>query len=251
MSDDTLNNEVVVEQPIIEQPEQEEVQAIQPEPATPQPPKREESENKENIRLLRKRAEQAERIERERDDALRRLKEFEAQKEMASQAPEDDELTIGPDDLAEGKHLSKVTKKIKKLEEQLLAQQQQSATMSTEALLKAKYADFDAVVSKENIEALRENYPEIAETIGASQNIYSKAVSAYTMIKKLGIHVEDLYTADKAIAQKNAAKPKPLASVSPQQGDSPLSRANAFANGLTEELKVQLRKEMEDARRAY
>ncbi len=51
--------------------------------------------------------------------------------------------------------------------------------------------------------------------------------------------------------QKNASKPKPLASVNPQQGDSPLSRANAFANGLTEELKDQLRKEMSESRRGY
>jgi hypothetical protein len=56
--------------------------------------------------------------------------------------------------------------------------------------------------------------------------------------------------ADKLRAQKNAAKPKPLASVNPQQGDSPLSKANAFANGLTDDLKKQLRKEMEDARRS-
>ena len=37
--------------------------------------------------------------------------------------------------------------------------------------------------------------------------------------------------------------------MSPQQGDSPLSRANAFANGLTPELRVQLIKEMEEARK--
>ena len=59
----------------------------------------------------------------------------------------------------------------------------------------------------------------------------------------------DNYKTDRELAQKNASKPKPLASVSPQQGDSPLSRANAFANGLTNELKAQLRKEMEEARK--
>lgn len=36
--------------------------------------------------------------------------------------------------------------------------------------------------------------------------------------------------------------------LSPQQGDSPLSKANAFANGLTEDLKKQLQKEMFEAR---
>jgi hypothetical protein len=47
------------------------------------------------------------------------------------------------------------------------------------------------------------------------------------------------------IAHKNASKPKPLASVSPQQADSPLSKANAFANmPLSKEVKNQLHKEM-------
>ena len=64
----------------------------------------------------------------------------------------------------------------------------------------------------------------------------------------MGIYREDNYSKDRDKAQSNASKPKPLASVSPQQGDSPLSRANAFANGLTDELKSQLRKEMEQAR---
>ena len=193
--------------------------------------------------------EKSDRIERERDEALRRLNEIETQKKQAQTPDDDDEISIGPDDLAEGKHLSKVSRKIKKLEEQIRAQQQQSVAVSVETRIKSAYPDFDKVVSKENIDLLKESYPEIAQSISESQDIYSKAVSAYTLIKKLGIHVEDLYTADKAIAQRNATKPKPLASVAPQQGDSPLSRANAFANGLTEELKVQLRKEMEEARR--
>ena len=66
--------------------------------------------------------EKAERAERERDDALRILREVEYSRRN-QQAPliaeDDDSFTIGPDDLAEGKHLSKVQKKIQKLEQQL------------------------------------------------------------------------------------------------------------------------------------
>jgi hypothetical protein len=41
-----------------------------------------------------------------------------------------------------------------------------------------------------------------------------------------------------------------MASISPQQGDSPLTKANAFANGeLTPELKAQLWKETNQYRR--
>ena len=249
MIDDTLNNEVVVEQIVVEQPEvEQQVEAASNEQTTPTPEQVQEKEvsTAKNMRALR---EKSERIERERDAALRQLKEIEAQKTMAQAPVEDDEINIGPDDLAEGKHLSKVSRKIKKLEEQIKGYQQQTTAVSIEAKLKSAYPDFDTVVSKDNIDTLKDSYPEIAQSLSESQDMYSKAVSAYTLIKKLGIHVEDLYSADRAMAQKNATKPKPLASVAPQQGDSPLSRANAFANGLTEELKVQLRKEMEESRK--
>ena len=55
---------------------------------------------------------------------------------------------------------------------------------------------------------------------------------------------------DREQAQRNMAKPRPLASVAASQGnDSPLQRANAFANGLTEELRSQLHREMVESMR--
>jgi hypothetical protein len=71
---------------------------------------------------------------------------------------------------------------------------------------------------------------------------------AYKMIKLLNIHRDTSYDADKLKAQQNLAKPKSLSSIAPQKSESPLSHANAFANGLTPELKDQLVKEMFAAR---
>ena len=119
----------------------------------------------------------------------------------------------------------------------------------TEIRLKTQYPDFDKVVNTETIASLRDLYPDIAATLHTSSNLLSKGSSAYTLIKKLGIYREDTYQNDKAQAVNNVTKPRPLASVSPQQGESPLARANAFANGLTDELKEQLRKEMYESRR--
>lgn len=203
----------------------------------------EETPQAKNFRALR---EKAARIERERDEAMHRLQELEASK--ATQE-EDYSINLGDDDLAEGKHLSKMQKQIKKLEAKFKATEQQSVNAMAEARLKMQYPDFDVIVSKENVESLRLMYPELAHTLNTSTDLYSTAVSAYTMIKKLGINQEDNYAQDRERAQRNAAKPRPLASVSPQQGDSPLSHANAFANGLTDELKAKLFKEMMDSRR--
>lgn len=206
-------------------------------------------DSKESFREVRERALRA---EREKEQLMRFITERLPQHQQPQQAApatqeENLEFSIAPDELAEGKHLAKLNKKIERLENQIKQGNQQSAAMSTEARLKAQYPDFEKVVSQSNIESLSEMYPEIAKTIGESSDLYNKAVSAYTMIKKFGIHAEDTYVQEKARVQANAVKPRPLASLSPQQGESPLSKANAFANGLTPELQKQLWKETKEA----
>lgn len=238
------------EQPIQETKQQEVQQEQQQEENLQQETqvveeKKVESNKEQNLRILRERAEK---LERERDEALKYIQNLQKPQQQAQpEQEESEELNINENDLVEGKHLAKFAKKYKKLEQQLKQYQQQTSATVTETKLKAQFPDFDKVVSPENIELLKAGYPEIAQTLNSSSDLYNKAVSAYTMIKKLGI-VSELQT-EKEIIQKNMSKPKPLASISPQQGDTALSRANAFANGLTDDLKAQLRKEMEDARK--
>lgn len=220
-----------------------------------QEPVRQERPQDRNWRELRERADRSERLEREAERLYRENEALRAAKYQQPQQQEDDEVNLAPDDIAEGKHLNKVGKKvdreIRKLQEELNQYKQQTAAAVMEAKVKSKYPDFDSVVSDENIARLRENHPELAQTLSASTDLYSTAVSAYTLIKRLGIYQERGYDHEKAIAQKNAAKPRPLASVSPQQGETPLTRANAFAHGLTTDLKEQLWKEMQAAKKAY
>lgn len=192
-----------------------------------------------NMAALRQKAEQA---ERERDEALKRLQERDQETE---------EVTLGEDDIAEGKHLKKLQKnyhkEIRQLKDELNSYRKQSVEVATEAKLKATYTDFDSVVTADHLTTLKESYPELDATIRSAPDLYSQAVTAYTMIKKLGIAADTQYAGDREKAQTNAYKPRPATSISPQQGDNPLTRANAFADGLTDQLKEQLRKEMYSA----
>jgi hypothetical protein len=164
--------------------------------------------------------------------------------------PADDDFHIGPDELAEGKHLNKVVQEMKRLRGELNEYKKKSSAETTEARIKAEYPDFEKVVSRENIEHLNTHYPELAYTLGATEDLYKTARAAYTLIRKLGISPEvNTYDMDKETAQRNSSKPRPLASVSPHQGDSALSRANAFANGFTDDVKEALRKEMFESMR--
>lgn len=235
--------------------EQEVEQTIQDVPATPEGAEesatphptasdsQQESPQAVNLRNLR---ELKERAERERDDLLRKLSTIEAQSKKEEPPPPED-FTVAPDDLVEGKHLTRYDRKIKELEGQLKSYQEQSTANSVEAKLLSQYPDFEKVVTEENVRLFSTAHPELAKTINSSSDLYNKAVSAYTMIKKLGIKPQNTYDAERAKVHENATKPRSLASVSSQEGDSPLTKANAFADGLTEDLKKRLYKEMVDA----
>jgi hypothetical protein len=228
-----LNQETPEEQSLEgqEQPQEEHSPAEQSK-AKPTP--------QESWKQLRERAERAERAERELE---RRLQEVEQrQKELAK--PKEPDYEYGDDDLIEGKHLKKEREAIKK---ELTSYQQRLEEMTTETRLKTNYPDFETVVSQDGIEKLRKLYPSIAASINSNPNLYEKAEAAYAAIKQLGLYENKEFEKDKQKAQANMAKPRALGSISPQQGETPLQKANMFADGLTPDLERKLRKEVEEA----
>jgi len=256
MEQEQKSNDLVLEETIDTAAQQGAENSEVQEEKAPQAPEAEaaptQAEETQAIRFktLRRAREQA---ELERDELKRKLERLEAARTQPAQPKQEEseeDFAIGPDDFVEGKHLSSVDKKIKRLEKQLAQQQQQNYASSVETQLKMQYRDFDDVVNKENLEVLSAAYPEIAKTLGSSNDLYNKAVTAYTMIKQFGISEKTDYEKPKGRVQQNVAKPRPVASVNAQAtSDSPLSQANAFAQGLTPELKRQLYKEMIEAKK--
>ena len=163
---------------------------------------------------------------------------------------DDFDFEVADDALLEGKDAKKLVQELKKVKQQLKQFGSRSQETAIEAKIKATYPDFDSVVSVENVQRLNQEYPEIAKTLRDTPDLYNKASAAYAIMKKFGIYKDMSYEEDKMKAIKNAQKPRPIASVSPQQGDSPLSKANAFANGLNKDLQKQLLAEMQAARKA-
>ena len=199
----------------------------------------EETSAARNFRNLR---EKAERLERERDDAVRYAQSLQAQKHNTT----NDDIDLADDDLVERKHVDKIMQSYKD------GRLNQYETAYQEQLVLNQCKDFHQVVTQDAVDKLMLEEPEIAAALSAQPDIRSKAIATYNIIKKLGYNESKApYSQDIERAQRNATKPRPLASVNPQQGDSPLSKANAFANGLTPELQEQLRKEMNSARRGY
>jgi hypothetical protein len=152
-------------------------------------------------------------------------------------------VNIGDDDLVEGKHYKELGKKLAGVEEQMINYQNQLL----ETRIRSNFPDYETVVNLETIERLQREHPEISQALGSTTDKYAQAATAYKMIKSLGMYEDTTYKADKERTQDNLNKPRPLTSMSAQMGESPLSKANIFANGLTPELAAQLRKEMAQA----
>ena len=219
-----------------------------------------QQENFKEVRMAKERA------ERERDALMSQMLDMQSKLQSNQQNNQQVKQPIveerewfddlDPESLVEGKQLQKVAQDFKAMKKQLQQQQAQSQQLATEAKIRSQYPDFDQVFNSGTITSLNEMYPDVANALRVMPDDYNKATAAYTMIKNLGIYKgnevkKPAYESDVLKAKVNASKPRPLTSVNPQQGDSPLSKANAFANGLTKELKEQMLKEMNDARKGH
>lgn len=191
----------------------------------------EKKEDHPNFKALKDKADrERDRAERERDRADRLEAEMRKYTQQTQQPqPEPEEQYLNEDELATGKHISKVEKKYKReinlMREELAQTKQQIA----DNVLRANYPDINKVITADNIRTLADQEPELAMGLDHINDYTAKVQATYKMIKKLGIYAEDNYEKDREKVQKNVAKPRTLSSISPQQGDSPLARANVFA----------------------
>ena len=111
---------------------------------------------------------------------------------------------------------------------------------TVEDRVRSKYADYDQVVNKDNLESLFSTAPELVNMLKANQeNPYEQAVAAYKLMKKFGVSSEDAVK-----LKENQSKPRSVNSVGQT---SALSQANAFSRGLTPDLRKQLWNEMKEA----
>ncbi|MDX1532845.1 MAG: hypothetical protein R3230_01410 [Nitrosopumilaceae archaeon] len=226
---------------------------VQSEVAQARPDGTQEEKNLARLRELRKIA------EKERDDALRAQQELQQQlqsyqqqysgnyqqrnvfpQQQQTQSPPTYEH-LNPDDLVEGRHLSKYDQEMKQIK-QTLAQQKAVVEIQNQMNhLRTKYADFDKVVSEDNVKLLHAKYPAIAQSLASAPDLNSLGESAYEIIKRFGIHQDDSFEPEKQKAQLNATKPRPMGS------SSPLAQASQYDRAWTAEQLERDRLEMEEA----
>lgn len=214
-------DEVILEQESVAE-NVENVEQSQEQFAAPEQVKR-DSEADRNFREIRK----------SNEELRRRISQYEAaaQKSIPPIVDDSDDIPIDDDAIAEGKHIKTVLRQQKQLKAELAelkAFKQKTAEDMVESRIRSRFSDYDQIVNSETLTVLAEEDPELAYTIQSSPDLYNKAVLAYKEIKKRGIMPSETYDKDKRRAADNASKPKPVASVTPRVGESPISQASAW-----------------------
>ncbi len=232
--------------------EQEEVQAEAAQAAAPA----EESKNAEelqkaqafakksqddqdrNWKEARRKMQELESKAREQEEVIRKLSSPPAQKE-------DDELDkLGDEDIVTKRQAIKLASKMAESIAQKVIKEREASTVDER--LQLKYPDFAQVVTKENIEFLKENEPELAESLSYYPDPFKQGIAVYKLLKRASITEGEVVanTAQKQKAIKNSQKPVSVNAVTKQ---SAIGNAHMFENGLTPELKASLLKEMREA----
>lgn len=181
-------------------------------------------------------------------EARRKMRDLERQnadmqkqlQSLSKPAPVEEEFdNFADDDILTAAQAKKLAKKMAMEVAQEAIRQKDASTVDERLAL--KHPDFSQVVTRDNVEKLMEIEPELASSLRYISDPYQQGITAYKMLKKLGIHQEDTFVKEREKAKMNSQKP---VSVNAVTKNSAIGNAHLFENGLTADLKKQLYEEM-------
>lgn len=181
-------------------------------------------------------------LDQQNREMREQLHSMQKQKEVPAEIDELDKL--GDDDIMTKSQAKKLAEKIARHAASEAIKQERASTV--EDRLSLKHPDWSDVVSKENIELLKQTEPELALSLSHNPDPYAQGIAAYKLLKRLGIGTEPQKFPEKERAQANAQKPVSVNAVSK---NSAIGSVHMFENGLTKELKASLWKEIQECKK--
>ncbi|MGD8305087.1 MAG: hypothetical protein PVF17_00400 [Ignavibacteria bacterium] len=182
---------------------------------------------------------------KEQNKALEQQLQYKDQMSQQQPAPEpEDTYTFDDDELLTAAQAKKLAQQMVKKE--LQDYQKQQETQNIPQKLSQQYPDYNEVVNQENVQKLITDDPETAQDIEAlkADPMRMSRLLYKTLKTKYGITKEE---EEMPKPQKTKTENRPPSSSSAVPKRSALAEANAFANGLTPELRKQLWEEMSEA----
>lgn len=194
------------------------------------PSTNQENSQDKNWRAMREQMEELKRYSQRLESEVQRMRAPPPPQQVEEEinASEDDLSTVG------------LTRKLAKKEAQSIVKEFMTKKEAefAEQMARLKYPDYDAVVSNDNLQRLVQTAPELAKMLMNNPD----PVGAYKLLKQVSLGSQEA-----AQLKENQAKPRSVQSVGQT---SALSQANAFAQGLTPDLRKQLWNEMQEAIKA-
>lgn len=184
---------------------------------------------------------------REKDQQIEELRrQFESISNRKPTQEEEDELaTLAEDDILTVAQAKKLAQKLARNVAEDVIKKREAATV--EERVQLKFPDYAEIVSKENIELLKQTEPELAQSLYYMPDPYQQAVAAYKLLKKIAAKNETGNSLERKKAMENSKKPVSVNAVTKQ---SAIGDAHLFENGLSKEAKARYWKEMQDAIKA-
>jgi hypothetical protein len=196
-----------------------------------------------NWKETRRKMQELERRAKEQEELISQLK-------APQKASQEDELDkLGDEDIVTKGQARKLATKMAEEIAQRVIRERENATV--EERLNLKFQDFNQVVTRENIELLKETEPELAMSLSHNSDQYSQGIAAYKLLKRLGIGTEEMPKEQVREKQKAIANSQKPISVNAVTKTSAIGNAHMFENGLTKELKEQLNREMKNAIKGF
>ena len=182
---------------------------------------------------------------KEQRDEIRMLRDEVAQMKPSPPKEEPDDFdSLGNDDIITKGQMMKFGSKIHEKAKKEAFNEFYNKT--AEERLENKHNDFRSVCSPENIEKLKERFPDLARSIATNPDAFSQGKAAYDLIVSLGIQNNDAQQ-NRDKMQANQQKPQLTSGSKP----GPLDSAHMFESGqrpsLTKNLKDNLWQEMQAA----
>lgn len=196
-----------------------------------------------NWKETRRKMQELERRAKEQEEVIQQLK-------APKQPAYEDELDkLGDEDIVTKGQARKLATKMAEEIAQRVIRERENATV--EERLSIKFQDFNQVVTRENVQLLKETEPELAMSLSHNTDQYSQGIAAYKLLKRLGIGTEEVTKEPVREKQKAIANSQKPLSVNAVTKSSAIGNAHMFENGLTKELKKSLYDEMVRAAKGY
>lgn len=117
----------------------------------------------------------------------------------------------------------------------------ENASVDIDKRLREELPDILEVLTKENIDKLKEQDTYFADMVDNTSNtpgeLYNKAISAYTLVKKRGIYKKDNFSKKKETIRKNLSKPLPANAARRSDSGGGLSEFSDFMGKTPQEKK--------------